>query len=148
MVLALQRRAAGIEGRGAAIVAAGVVDAVGTQHMALTLKLIGLEGLVLQRPTHRVAEQPRRHLDALQAHIDHFALAKDSTAQIFQRALLQVIDLGIADRAVGEQVSRDQHRFDQNQRDQGTLYEGTPDPLAQGSSGGTRHGDVSAQGSS
>ncbi|MNP04109.1 hypothetical protein D3C76_960150 [compost metagenome] len=116
--------------------------------MALALQIIGLEGPVLQRPTNRVAEQPGRHLDTLQTHVDHLALANHGTAQILQRALLQVVHLGIADRAVGEQISRDQHRLNQNQRDQDTLYEGTPDPLAQGSSGGTRHGDVSAQGSS
>ncbi|MCY1300028.1 hypothetical protein D9M70_495860 [compost metagenome] len=148
MVLLLHRRAAGIEGSGATVVAAGVEHAVGTQHMALSLQLIRREAAILQRPAHRIAKQPRGHLDALQAHVDHLALAQHRAAQILQRTSLQVLHLGIANCTVGQQINRDQHRFDQNQRDQGTLYEGAPDPLAQGSSGRTRHGDVSAQRSS
>ncbi|MCY1389056.1 hypothetical protein D9M71_38450 [compost metagenome] len=148
VVLLLHRRAAGIEGSGATVVAAGVEHAVGTQHMALPLQLIRREAAILQRPAHRIAKQPRGHLDALQAHVDHLALAQHRAAQILQRTSLQVLHLGIANCAVGQQINRDQHRFDQNQRDQGTLYEGAPDPLAQGSSGRTRHGDVSAQRSS
>ena len=131
-VLALGRRAGGIEGGGTAVVAAAVEHPARGAGMALALQGIGLKALVRQGLGHRIAIHADLCLDGAQAAVDHLALAAHGAVQVLQRTALQVTDLGLANGLVGIEVDADQHRLHQHQRDQCALQEGSPDPATQG----------------
>ncbi|MCY1288155.1 hypothetical protein D9M70_371810 [compost metagenome] len=139
VVLLRRRRAVGIERRRAAVVAAAVEHPVGGRGMPSALQGVRLQALVEQHPRHLVAVDAHLCLDSLQAAVDHLPLAAHRPGQILHRTLLQVVELGIADRRVGQQVHGDQYRLHQDQRNQRALHEGAPDPLAQGIAGRFRH---------
>ena len=125
-VLTGERRNRRVEERRPPVVCRTVTHAAGGDG-----QLRRATGRLLQGTLGQVAVGVGEGFDLRQLTIDDACFQACRGLQILQSHLPQVIHLGIADRAVAQQVDSDQHRFYQHQRDQRTLHKGPPDPLTQ-----------------
>ena len=125
-VLAGERRDRRVEERRPTVIRRTVTHAAGGAG-----QLRRGAGRLLQGTLGQVAVGVGQGFDLRQLPIDDARFQARRGLQILQGRLSQVIHLGIADRAVAQQVDGDQYRFYQHQRDQGTLHKGPPDPLTQ-----------------
>jgi hypothetical protein len=126
-IMLLGWRRAGIEHRRATVIVGAVAHAVGAESEFRQLR----RRSVLQGLRGEIAVELGKRADLGKLLADQARFEAGRGLQIIECGLAKVVDLRVADRAVGQQIDRDQRGFHQDQRNQRAANEGSPDPLTQ-----------------